>query len=187
MNVRETILTRTTVHEYAPEPIPDGCVERAVETALTAPNHRMTEPWRFVRPTREAREALVAISQRLKSEKLNGPLPEKVAAAVREKMMNPAELLVIVRVRDPDNEVAREDYAAVACAVQNAALSLWSEGVGSKWSTGAVTRDAQTYQRLSVDPEREEIVGFFWIGMPSSSPRKPRRKLEVEDVVRTVD
>lgn len=37
--------------------------------------------------------------------------------------------------KDPMS-LAREDYAACCCAVQNLCLSLHSQGLGTKWTTG---------------------------------------------------
>jgi nitroreductase len=185
MNVQEQILTRRTIHDYEPGPIPEGAVERAVTAAMAAPNHRMTEPWRFVRVGPQARRALADISAELKggAAAMGEPALEKL----RAKMLNPAELLVVCRVRHDDADIAREDYAAIACAVQNAMLSFWSEGVGSKWSTGAVTTDERTYEALGVDPKAEEIIGFLWAGkaLRLDLP-KPRRRRSLAEVLRSV-
>jgi nitroreductase len=185
MNVQELILTRRTIHDYQPGPIPEGAVERAATAAMAAPNHRMTEPWRFVRVGPEARRTLVDISAELKggASALGGPALEKL----RAKMLNPAELLVVCRVQHGDPDIAREDYAAIACAVQNAMLSFWAEGVGSKWSTGAVTTDERTYKALGIDPQTEEIVGFLWAGQALRIDLpKPRRRRTLEEVLRSV-
>lgn len=185
MTFQELITDRRTIHDYQPGPVPEGAVERAVSAAMAAPNHRMTEPWRFVRVGPDARGALATISADLKG----GPeaLGEAALQKLKAKMLNPAELLVVCQVRNDDPDVAREDYAAVACAVQNAMLSFWSEGVGSKWSTGGVTTDERTYQRLGVDATKEEIVGFLWAGraLRSDLP-KPRRRRSLAEVLRSV-
>lgn len=185
MTARELILTRRTVHDYQPGPIPEGAVERAVTAAMAAPNHRMTEPWRFVRVGPEGRRRLVEISAALKG----GPaaLGEPALERLRAKMLHPAELLVVCQVRHDDPGIAREDYAATACAVQNAMLSFWEEGVGSKWSTGAVTTDERTYAALGVDATQEQIVGFLWAGQPLRADLpKPKRRRGLADVLRSV-
>jgi nitroreductase len=185
MNVQELILTRRTIHDYQPGPVPEGAVERAVTAAMAAPNHRMTEPWRFVRVGPEGRRSLVDISAELKggAAALGEPALEKL----RAKMLNPGELLVVCRVRHDDPDISQEDYAAIACAVQNAMLAFWSEGVGSKWSTGAVTTDERTYRTLGVDPQQEEIIGFLWAGRAVRMDLpKPRRRRSLDEVLRSV-
>lgn len=185
MNVQELILTRRTIHDYQPGPIPEGSVERAVTAAMAAPNHRMTEPWRFVRVGPEGRRALVEISADLKggAAALGEPGLEKL----RAKMLNPAELLVVCQVRHDDPGIAREDYAATACAVENAMLSFWAEGVGSKWSTGGVTTNERTYKTLGINPSQEAIIGFLWAGQPLRADLpKPRRRRSLAEVLRSV-
>jgi nitroreductase len=182
--IRAVMVERTTVHDYAPTAVDIAAVERALAVALTAPNHRMTEPWRFLVVGRETREPLVAISIELKGRKSGGKVDPSTANSVRDKMMNPAWLIVASQVRNANSSIAREDYAAVACAIQNLMLSLRADGIGSKWSTGAVVTDPRTYQHLGVDSEREEIVGFVWVGMPAKPALKVPRKLTVQAVTR---
>lgn len=180
-----SILTgRCTVHDYSKEPLPEGALERAFECAIAAPNHRMTEPWRFVRVGPVTREQLCQLSIALKAR--SAPPRAEVVETTRRKMLSSAELVAVSRERTSDPGVEREDYAAVACAIQNLSLSLWSEGVGSKWSTGGVTQAPQTYQLLGIDPERQEIVGFVWVGIPSAPPTKARRRRGLDEIVRSV-
>lgn len=174
MNLRETLLERRTVHAYAPDPLPEGAVERALEAAVHAPNHRLTFPWRFVRVGRETREQLADLVVRLKT-KPGETLPPEAIEKARAKVLNPAELIVVSIVKHDDPLIAREDYAAAACAIQNIHLSLWAEGVASKWSSGAPTRHEESYRLFGVDPEREEIVGFVWAGIAAKVPPKPER------------
>lgn len=180
------ISSRTTVHDFSSEPLAAGALERAIAASLTAPNHRLTEPWRFVRVGAEGREKLARVQARLK-DKGRTPTPESVERA-RSKMLASAELLVACRVAHSDPAVAREDYAAVACAIQTLCLSLWAEGIGSKWSTGGVTTDAETYGLLALNPNETEIVGFLWLGYenPDSRTKKPPRRLSVSDVLSEV-
>ena len=185
MNLQELIADRRTIHDYRPEPLPEGAVERAVTAAMAAPNHRMTEPWRFVRVGPQGRATLADISADLKG----GPdkLGENGLRKLRAKMLDPAELLVVCQARQANEDIAREDYAAVACAVQNAMLSFWAEGLGSKWSTGAVTTDERTYAALGVDPEKDEIVGFLWAGHAAHRDLPtPRRRRSLAEVLRSV-
>lgn len=182
--IRSAMTERTTVHDYAPSAVDIAVVNRALTVALAAPNHRMTEPWRFIVVGRETREPLVAISVELKGQKSGGKVDPSTASSVRDKMMNPAWLIVVSQVRNANPSVAREDYAAVACAIQNLMLSLHAEGVSSKWSTGAVATDPRSYQHLGIDPEREEIVGFVWAGLPAKPPIKVPRKLSLQAVTR---
>jgi nitroreductase len=187
MDVLKVILERRTVHDYSDRAIPEGALERALEAAASAPNHRMTEPWRFTRVGRQSREELARISIDLKTDGGKSPLSASGEAKARDKILKPAELLVISQVIDEDPDVAQEDYAAVACATQNILLSLACEGIGSKWSTGGVTTDPRTYSLLGIDAARERIVGFVWIGYPAlENPPKSRRRKSLADIYRQI-
>jgi nitroreductase len=186
MNVDEALTTRATVHAYRDEPIGPGVVEEALATTLAAPNHRMTEPWRFLRVGRATRKRLVDLQIEINTIKADGKITEQGIEAVHDKILNPAELIVAVCVRSDDSVEAREDYAAVACAIQNLTVSLWSKNVGAKWSTGAITKHEKTYEIFGLDAAAEEIVGFVWAGAPLEEPVKPPRQRGVEDIVRVL-
>lgn len=180
MNVRQAILTRRTVQRYTTEPIPEGCVERALECAIRAPNHKLTNPWRFTRVGPETRTRIIELGVEIKRDKCSArgiELSEDKEARIRAKLGNSAEVIVFSQALDDDDFRRKEDYATLACAIQNFMLSLWDEGVGSKWATGSVTRHPQTYEILGIDADREEIVGFVWVGHSSQenfeTPRRP--------------
>ncbi len=179
--VHRALRERRTAHEYTSAPLPEGALRRAIDAAAAAPNHRMTEPWRFRQVGPVTRNQLLELYLELKTAK-SGTLTEAQRQRLQDKFMNPAELLVVSRVRDDDPAVAREDYAAVACAVQNLMLALHVEGVGTKWTTGAVTREDRTYDVVGVDFETERIEGFVWAGIAIAGD-KPVRRLGREDLL----
>ncbi len=168
MKIDELISTRRTIHQYKPEKVPDDVVVAALEMALWAPNHKMTLPWRFVIVGAEARGKIAALAARLKSKKKGLSQVEEVA--VRATYMLPSHLVVLAMKKNPDVEMAREDYATVAMGVQNAALFLWAHGVGSKWTTGQVTTHETVYELVGSHLHDEEIVGFLWVGIPDRPP-----------------
>jgi nitroreductase len=185
--LQRLITTRKTAQRFEPEPIPAGAVTRALRCAITAPNHKLTNPWRFVRVGERTRADLEDLYIDLKSEKRQ--LSENEEKRLRRKVGDPPELVAVVQELTDDDFRRREDYAAVACAVQNLSLSLWSEGVYSKWNTGSLTRQDETYDWLNVDSTSEEIVGFIWIGYIREdyreNPKPPRDPLD--EVVERVE
>jgi nitroreductase len=181
---RDIIHGRRTIHDYAPEPVPDAVVRLALEAAHAAPCHKLTWPWRFTRVGPTTRETLVALNIRLKGARC--ALDERQVAKLRAKMMHPGALLVVSQVLAEDPFRRHEDYAATCCAIQNLCLSVTASGFGSKWSTGGVTRHPETYAALGISPEREEIVGFVWIGVPARVPPEPTRPA-LEDHLRITE
>ena len=182
MDVHEALRTRRTIQRFAPGPIPDGALDRALEAATYAPNHKVTWPFRFTVPGPAARESLFRIALRLKIAK-KGPSPE-LESKVRATMLDPAHIVVVSQVIDPDPGRAHEDFAACAVAVQNLMLSLHADGVGAMWGTGGITRDPETFATLGLSAQ-ERIVAFVYVGRPAIVPQVPRRP-PTEDLVRRI-
>jgi len=82
--------------------------------------------------------------------------------------------------------VLQEDYAACCCAVQNLCLSLHSEGIGTKWTTGPINFHDKFHAVTGI-PARERVVGTIWFGTPAEIPKPPKKLLSVNDVLRVSD
>lgn len=174
MDLAALFRDRRTVHAYEPgRELPEGALERALEAAHWAPNHRFTYPWRFTLVGPKTRVEVAEIAVRVKCAKKD--LSPEGCDKVRAKVLDPSAMVVLRQVLHEDASTREEDYASLACAAQNMALSLAGEGVGSKWTTGGVTRSKETYALLGLDPEIERIVGFFWVGYPAKVPNPPPR------------
>ncbi len=183
MAIEDIIMARRTIHNYVPAEISKEIVANALAMALHAPNHKLTFPWSFVVCGPATRRALVGVSVDLSMAK-GQDSPEKARRSAEEKMLHPATMVAFCLKKTPSDPAReREDYAALACAVQNFSLYLWEQGFGTKWSTGQVTRDPRSYQILGVDPSTHEICGFVWVGIADGEPM-PRKRPKVEDVVR---
>ena len=92
--------------------------------------------------------------------------------------MNPSHMIIATQIRSNNPITAKEDYAACCCSIQNMMLSLAHENVGSKWSTGKVTKSPETYEITDTDRNNEEIIGFIYIGYGRNPPeiRRPNVK-----------
>ena len=172
---------RRTVALFKREKLPRELLLEAVEAARWAPNHHLTEPWRFYLPGPATVSAMTDIAGELTHAK-RGP----EAAKKRRELMAavPAWIAVTCR-RSEDAFREREDYAACCCAVQNLMLCLWESGVACKWSTGALTRDSRFYDLLGADADEQMVVGLFSIGYPRIVPQQKRRP--VEEILTTLD
>lgn len=170
---------RRTIDRFRPNETPPLALLRAaVDAARWAPNHHQTEPWRFALLGPESQAAIIRINTRL----LTALRGEQVAAAKSERWAAMPGWLAVTCVRDEDPITAQEDYAACACAIQNLMLYLHSAGVGSKWASGAVTREHDFLQVIGAETEREYCVGLIWYGYPLRAPRTQRRDLD--DIIR---
>ena len=182
MQVQETILTRRTAHTWTDTPVPEAVIQAGLEAAHMAPCHHLTFPWRFTLPGPETRDTLFELGVTLKAAKGGLEVTPAFKNRLRAKLRNPA-LVVVSQVKDSDPMRFEEDYAACACAIQNLCLSVFAQGFHSKWSSGGLTRHAQTYSCLGINPDTERIIGFVWIGIPTRAPNTPPRP-PIEQVVR---
>lgn len=169
--VAALLRSRRTIHLFEPDLPPRAKLLDALDLARWAPNHRLTEPWRFYLLGRTTAEALAHLNAEIVAEKRGS----KAAQAKLARWLSiPGWLVVTARI-DEDPLVTQENYAACCCAVQNMQLYLWSEGIGMKWGTGKVTRHPRFFDLLGIDSAREKIVGLFWYGYPAAVPQSQRK------------
>ena len=176
MDTHQTLTERRTIHRYTDRRVPEEILDRGLHAAHHAPCHRLTFPWRFVLVGARTREMLADLGVTLKKERT--PLSPEAAEAARTKLLQPDRLVVACQIACPDPFRAKEDYAACSCAIQNLMLSLAADGVGSKWSSGALTRHPETYRICGVEPGGYEIIGFVWAGYAQETPEVNRPPLE---------
>ena len=169
----EVLRGRRTVNLYLQTPVPDELVRDAVEAATWAPNHHLTEPWRFILPGERTVEKILDLCQQIVSERKGADL----ALHKRESWSQKPGWLIVTCRRSDDELREREDYAACSAAVQNFMLYLWKAGVGSKWTTGDITRDPRFFEILGADPSDSFVVGLIWYGYPKLTPAQSRKEL----------
>ena len=177
MDALEALRTRRTVSAFSPEAPPRDAVERAIEAATWAPNHHLTEPWRFHVLVGDARgELAAAIGATLPPEKAT----EDERASVRSKLGRAPVLVVVTQIGNTDDPVRDlEDYAACACATQNLLLAAHAEGLAAKWSTGKLAHSEGAKRYLGLTGH-DRIVAYVYVGYAASLvTSEPRRSTPV--------
>ena len=182
MNIYEIIKNRRTIHGYTDEKVDEQIVEQALEACLYGLNHKHTQPWRFFVTNEQQKLDIANVAVELKKKK-KPDTPKAVLDAVRKKFTNPSHLIVLGMKKSESEFQTKEDYAAIACGVQNMSLFLWEKGIGSKWSTGGASQNPAIYEWLDVDQNEIEIVGIFLIGIAEKNPAVPC-KAELKDVIK---
>ena len=170
----EIIRGRRTINLYLQTPVPDELVHDAIEAATWAPNHHVTEPWHFYRLGSESVARCLDLCGDIVTAKKGAEAADFKRRSWAEK---PGWLVVSCR-RSDDALREKEDYAACSAAVQNLMLYLWKAGVGSKWTTGEITRDPRFLEIVGMKPEKEFVVGLIWYGYPKVTPQQKRRALD---------
>ena len=167
----EVLRGRRTVDQFLQTPVPDELVQEAIEVATWAPNHFVTEPWRFILPGRETVGRIIDLCAKMVAAEKG----DAMAAHKRRTWGEKPGWLIVTCPRSDDPLREREDYAACSTAVQNFMLYLWKAGVGSKWTTGPITREARFFDIIGVDPDEASVVGMIWFGYPKITPAQSRR------------
>lgn len=176
----EVLQGRRTIELFLHTPIPENLVREAIEAATWAPNHHVTEPWRFYLLGKESIERCLDLCFDIATAKKG----EKAGAFKRESWSQKPGWLVVTCKKSDNKLTQREDYGATCAAVQNALLYLWKAGVGSKWTSGPITRDARFFDILGIDENEEFVVGLIWYGYPKVTPSQSRK--EVDEVLKNI-
>ena len=147
---------------------------------MQAPNHRMTEPWRFYVLGPEARRAFGWVLGGRKAKRVEDPdaarqVQEKVA---EEHAALPAMIAVAVTQHE-NPEIREEDYAAAMMAVQNLALAAPTLGLGTHIKSGGVMDDPAARAAIGV-PDGERIVATIPLGEPADVPDGKARTAAAE-------
>jgi nitroreductase len=163
MDVEEAIRTRRTHKAYGPDPVDHATLTELLDLARWAPNHHLTNPWRF-------RVVGPGALDRLKE----AAGPEAAAKLDRAP--------TLVAVSCVGNE---EDRDATACAAYIVLLAAHGRGLASYWRTPEVLTTPAGRAALGVG-EEERVLGLLHLGSPRQEQRVPERA-PVTDVVRFLD
>jgi nitroreductase len=163
----DLIRTRRTHKAYAPAPVPRETLDELFELARWAPNHHLTNPWRFRVLGPEALAALKAAAGPESAAKLDRA-PTLVAASV---------------VQCGDDPVAdEEDRLAGAAAVYIVLLAAHERGLGGYWRTPEVLRTPEGRAACGIE-EGERVLGLIHLG-DARGPDKPAPERAGLDVIR---
>ena len=167
----EVLRGRRTINLYLQTPVPDELVREAIEAATWAPNHHVTEPWCFYSLGPETIDRCLDLIREMVTAKKGEEAGTFKAKSWSEK---PGWLVVTCR-RSKEPALQQEDLAACSAAVQNLMLYLWKAGVGSKWTTGDITRDSRFLDVVGIDADHELVVGLICYGYPKVTPDQVRK------------
>jgi nitroreductase len=176
MTTLQAIESRRSIKQFADRPVSREELERLLQAAVQAPNHRLTQPWRFYVLGPEARRAYgAALGERKAKRVEDADAARQVIEKVERSHVSLPAMLAVSVALDENPEIREEDYAATFMAIQNLSLAAVDVGLGTHLKTGAVMDDPRARDAVGV-PEGERIVAVIEIGEPASTPdRKERR------------
>jgi nitroreductase len=189
MNILECIETRRSIGKVKQDPVDRDKIEALLRLATFAPNHHMTEPWRFFVMTGEGRSVLGEAYRDIALEKA-GNVDEESRALIETTQQGkarraPVVIAVAVTFRGKDEIERMEDRAATNSAIQNMLLGAHSMGLGAIWRSGAPMYHPRMKEAFGLG-ENDELLGLVYIGYPEVEPKEKPRK-PIADVTTWLD
>lgn len=158
MDVEAAIRGRRTHKAFRPEPVDRTTLDELLELACWAPNHNLTNPWRFrvLGP-----ESLAELKQ--------AAGPESAAKLDRAPTLVAAS---VAQTGDPIQD--EEDVCAAAAAVYIVLLAAHARGLVGYWRTPVVLRTEEGRSAVGV-PAGERVIGLIHLGSPCQDKEAPER------------
>jgi nitroreductase len=158
VDVETAIRARRTHKQYGSDAVPDDVLRSLFDLARFAPNHHLTQPWRFRVLGPSTREAL------------DGAVPEKEVAKLRRA----PTLVLATAILTGDPPQDEEDLHAVACAVYAVLLGATAHGLASYWRTPGCFAEPAVRSLLGLSAD-ERVVALIHLGDAASAPPEKDR------------
>lgn len=169
---------------YTAQEIPVELIRQILESANYAPTHKLTEPWRFTVFRNEGKMKLGAELARLyKATMPEHQFLQKKYDSILEKAAQANCIITLNAELHGDKIPEWEELAALACAVQNMALTAEALNIGAYWSSPGMIADLKEFLNLN---DREKCFGLFYMGYHNEEPREAKRT-PIEDKVKWVE
>ncbi len=180
MEVTQAIQSRRSVGRVKQDPVPRELVEKILESAVHAPNHKITEPWRFHVFTGKGRGELARARAELARilAETEGEEEELAAGRIsreRKKAFRAPVVIAVISRGGRDEVETLENYAACAAAVQNMQLTAHALGLATIWRTGLQAYHPYMREFFGLEAG-DKIVAYLYLGYPDMEERSRRRE-----------
>jgi nitroreductase len=159
MDVDEAVRTRRTHKAYKPGAVEPEVLDELFELARWAPNHHLTNPWRF----------------RVLGPEALGRLKEAAGPEAATKLDRAPTLVVCSAKLSGDPVQDEEDLHATACAAYIVLLAAHARGLAGYWRTPEVLRTPEGREALGLG-EDERFVSLIHLGHPVQERAAPERE-----------
>lgn len=188
LDALSAIERRTSVRRFRPDPVPREIVEQLLELAVRAPNHKLTEPWRFAVLTGTAKARLADLQAEYRRQKYADPTSPDAQAAADKKRRDTLETpIVIAAMCAVSTEPVRreDDYAATMMALANLMIAAQALGLGTYLRTGELMHHPGVTALVGL-PDGCRIVGLVSLGYPAEEDT-PRRRRPAAELTTWID
>lgn len=169
--VLAAIMRRRSIGKMTSE-VPDRrLIERMLEAGTWAPNHHLTEPWRFFVLQGEARARLGEVMGKVAASRERSADAGQVAAerAASKPLRAPWLIAIAVEPADDPSVPEIEEIAAGCAAAQNMLLAADALGLAAIWRSGWTTFEPEIKAFFGLSP-RARMLGFIYAGLPAMDP-----------------
>lgn len=163
--------------------IEDAVVWQILENANWAPTHGLTQPWRFKVFTDDGLKKLADFQANVYQQLTPSSdfKPEKYER-MKTNVLQSSHVVVICMARQTSEKIPRiEEIEAVACSVQNMALTASAYGICSFWGSGGITYTQELKDFLGLG-EKDICLGYLYLGY-SDRPSASSRRDPIQDKV----
>lgn len=187
MDVFEAIESRRTVKAFAPNALAQAELEPLFAAARWAPNHKLTEPWRFRVVGSESLTRLKQAAAELAADAAPDGADAEVIGTVAAKKLDRAPTLVVVSsVQNADPTLDDEDRAATAIAAYIVLLTAHARGFVGYWRTPEALRSAAGLAAVGIEPG-EHVLGLLHLGHAQGEPPATPARTDTADFVSYLD
>jgi nitroreductase len=165
VSLGELAAGRRTHKAFGAEPVPRATLLELFELAQLAPNHHLTQPWRFrvIGPESLAR------------------LKDAAGPSEADKLDRAPTLVVASATLCGELLQDEEDVCATAAAIMLVLLGATERGLASYWRTPEILRTARGREAIGI-PAGERVLGLIHLGPPAREPAL-RERGPVDDYV----
>jgi nitroreductase len=181
METLQAIHTRVSAGKIADAPVPHEDLLKILNAAIRAPNHFLTNPWRFI-VFGGAQRASLGAAIRDSVLELEPDMDESKQQRLYEQAFKGGTVIVVGSKADEDPQKDEENILATACAIYGAMLAAHSLGYGAYWRTGRFLKRESFKRFLGLEHE-DHVLSILSLGRPegefSAKPRKPLEEVVV--------
>lgn len=192
--VLDLICSRRTCYQFlekSQNPIDKEALNHCLKAAIHAPNHKLTQPWRFWVLGDNSKQKLAHIyaDNRAQKKAKDPSCYDTMYESAIAKFAKIPQIVLVGQLKTDNPVTAKEDYAACSCAIQNFQLMAWQQSIGVQWSTGPILQDQRTFDALDIDSQKVELIGALYIGNIDCNcvPNSNLKRKSVEEVTEFTD
>jgi len=167
-NVLQAIRERHSVGKVRQEPPARELIAELLDAATRAPNHRLTQPWRFFVAAGDARLALgeAQAEAQISHESADADRARMIREIARNKVLRAPVIISVAVEPSSDPKVPEiEEICATAAAVQNMLLAAHALGLAAVWRTGDTCASPEIRALYGLS-DRAQVIGFVYVGIP---------------------